>query len=963
MGNADLGLIGSMADANWTRVLFEAIDDAVFVHDEAGNILDANPAACRRLGYTRAELLKLNTRDIDAPEFAAGFQNRLQAQLETGRMRVEGVHRTKNGRRIHVDINTSAIELEGKPAVLAVMRDITERKEVEEALGKQSELLQSILDNMSDAIVVAGAREQIVLFNPMAEHVFGPGLLQGTFALYQADRTTPVREFPVARCVRGESFDDLELFVRHEGSPTGLWISVAGRPLRERGGARTKGGVLVCHDITAAKRHERRVQAQNEIAGIIASGQEFSASAQEILRILCAALDFETALLWQADPATNALERLECWHHPQLDAAAFLGQSQHCALDDQARMLSAVWREGQARRAHASDMPWAASQRWHAARQAGLQAAFMFPIHSGEKTIGVLEFWQQRIHDDEDAEIVTMLQTMANQVGQFLDRQRVETELRDSQALYESLVQCLPQNVFRKDKGSHVTFGNKRYCESLRRPLTELLGKTDFDLFPHELASKYVGDDRHIIETGETLDTIEEHRLPDGHRLFVHVVKTPVYNADNEIIGVQGIFWDVTQEVLAHEAVANSEKRYRQLTEATMDGIVVIDTAGNIVLFNPAAERMFGWRGAEVVGSPARILVPEEFSELSGATLAGYLRTRLPALYGKPQEVKGKRKDGSDFPAEIALSALGLGTDGNGLNHDHAAPIILAAIRDLTERNKMRAVLVQNEKLASIGLLSAGVAHEINNPLAFVANNLVVLERDCKGILTLLDHYDAARAKIAPLDPAWADQAQALADEIDLPYVRANMDRIISRTRDGIDRVTRIVHSLRGMARTEAPSRHDTRIPDLINSSLEILHGKFKRLGVAVHQDHDPNPVVPCVPTQISQVVLNLLVNAFQAVESARRPDGRIDVRTRRLSQEFLLEVRDNGDGIKPENLPRLFDPFFTTKDVGEGTGLGLSISHHIIEAHGGRIDVESTPGAGTCFRVHLPLKDPRTQP
>ena len=624
----------------------------------------------------------------------------------------------------------------------------------------------------------------------MAERIFGPELLQGNFTLYQADRGTPLREFPVVRCVRGESFDGLEIFVRHQDAPAGLSVSIAGRPLREPSGA-IKGGVLVCFDIT--------------------------------------------------------------------------------------------------------------------------------------------------------------------------EHVRVEKELRDSQALYESLVQSLPQNIFRKDRNSRLTFGNHRFCANLKRTLPELLGRSDFELYPEELARKYVRDDRHVMETGKTLDDIEAYHLPDGSRLFIHVVKTPIYNAANEIIGVQGIFWDVTQEVLAQEALANSEKRYRQLTEATMDGIVLIDHDGNIALFNPAAERMFGWRAEEVLGSPARLLVPEEFHDLRADGVTAYLQTRLPKLLGRPHEVKGKHKDGSDFPVEIALNALsqsgGVGAqDGN-------TPLILAAIRDLTERNKMRAVLVQNEKLASIGLLSAGVAHEINNPLAFVANNLVVLERDCKGLLTLVDHYESAREKLAPLDPEWAVRAEALADDLDLAYVKANMDRIIGRTRDGIERVTRIVHGLRGMARTEAPHRQDTRIPDLVNCSLEILQGKFKHLGIAVHQDHDPNPVVPCVETQISQVVLNLLINAFQAVEAVGRADGRIDVRTRRSGGDFLLEVHDNGAGIKPENLPRLFDPFFTTKDVGEGTGLGLSISHHIISAHGGRIEVDSKPGEGTCFRVHLPLKEPRTQP
>lgn len=771
-----------MPHRNWTHVLFEAIDDAVFVHDEQGNILAANAAASRRLGYSGEELLRLNTSDIDDPEFAAGFQSRLRSQMQAGVMRCEGIHRTKDGRRIHVDINTSAIQVDGKPAVLAVMRDITKRKQTEEALHKQSHLLQLILDNMSDAVVVADTAGQIVLFNPMAESMFGTGLVQGEFSLYQADRATPIGESPLARCVRGDSFDDLELFVRHEetAAGAGISISVAGRPLRERDGS-LKGGVLVCYDITEFKRAEK--------------------------------------------------------------------------------------------------------------------------------------------------------------------------ELRDSQALYSSLVQSLPQNILRKDRAGRLTFGNQRYCASMKKSLPELLGKTDFDLFPDDLAKKYVADDQYVMQTRKTLDAVEAHHLPDGSRLYVHIVKTPIMNAEDEVIGVQGIFWDVTEEVSAHETVARSEKRYRQLTEATMDGIVVIDQRGQIALFNPAAERMFGYAAKEAIGMSAALLVPEEFTQLHAEGVVDFLHTRMQDLVGKPREVKGKRKDGSDFPAEVALSLL---TDVADSGNDARPVQILAAIRDLTERNKMRALMLQNEKLASIGLLSAGVAHEINNPLAFVANNLVVLERDCQGLLDLLTLHESGQVHL-PADLVAC--IQAFSEEIDLAYVKGNMPRILSRTRDGIERVSRIVHSLRGMARTDAPRRQDARIPDLIDSALEILHGKFKRLGIVVEQRHDPNPVVPCVPTQISQVMLNLLVNAFQAIEAAGRTDGRIDIRSERQRDHFLLEVRDNGVGIKPENQPRLFDPFFTTKDVGEGTGLGLSISHHIISAHGGRIELDPNSSAGACFRIYLPLK------
>jgi signal transduction histidine kinase len=286
----------------------------------------------------------------------------------------------------------------------------------------------------------------------------------------------------------------------------------------------------------------------------------------------------------------------------------------------------------------------------------------------------------------------------------------------------------------------------------------------------------------------------------------------------------------------------------------------------------------------------------------------------------------------------------------------------LGAIRDLTERNRIRAVLIQNEKLASIGLLSAGVAHEINNPLAFVGNNLAVLERDLKGLMDLLDLYQGATEPLARVAPETAARAVELAEQVDLEYVRANLPRLLSRTRDGVDRVTRIVHSLRGLARTDPPRKQETHLPDLVEASLEMIRGRLRRRGVEVELDYDPSPRVSCVSTQISQVLLNLLVNALQALE-ANPPQGqppRIRVRTRRLGDDMVIEVADNGPGIDPVIRERIFDPFFTTKDVGEGTGLGLSICHNIVTAHGGRIEVDSRPDAGTCFRVTLPLHPAR---
>jgi signal transduction histidine kinase len=312
--------------------------------------------------------------------------------------------------------------------------------------------------------------------------------------------------------------------------------------------------------------------------------------------------------------------------------------------------------------------------------------------------------------------------------------------------------------------------------------------------------------------------------------------------------------------------------------------------------------------------------------------------------------VQGRRKDGTLFPVEISLTALQSGPGERG-------PVqFLAAMRDLTERNKIRGMLVQSEKLASIGLLSAGVAHEINNPLAFVGNNLAVLERDCSGLLPIFELLDASAALLSRAAPEFWRAYCQLADNIDLTYVRDNLARLLERTRDGIERVTRIVQSLRGMARTEAAQPQPASLADLVDGSLEILRGRYLRSGITVEQRHETEARPACVLNQMGQVVLNLLMNAFQAVEARHHRGGRIDILTRQTGNEVLLEITDNGVGIPAENLTKIFDPFFTTKDVGEGTGLGLSISHNIIAAHGGRIEAQSDPGRGATFRVYLPL-------
>lgn len=398
----------------------------------------------------------------------------------------------------------------------------------------------------------------------------------------------------------------------------------------------------------------------------------------------------------------------------------------------------------------------------------------------------------------------------------------------------------------------------------------------------------------------------------------------------------------------SNRELVRSEARARQLTQGCLDAVLATDEQGRITAFNPAAEKAFGYPASDAIGQPLAMLMPDDVQEPEHtASEEGDASVPACLIVGQTVERRGRRRDGEVFPIEVALGRV----EAEGYR------TYIASIRDQTERQRMYAVLARTEKLASIGLLSAGLAHEINNPLAYVSNNLAVLERDLRGILAMFRAYDEARDRIAETAPDVVERVRALAEELDWEYVRTNIDRTIGRSREGIQRVTNIVHNLRSLARTAPPKLERASLAEVLDSALEIIQGEARKGGVTIDRAIDPHlPRIPCAAPQIGQVFLNILVNAVQAVEKGCPPgDRKVRVELRSCPSGQVVEIADNGPGIAEENMVRLFDPFFTTKPIGEGTGLGLAFSHGIITGHGGRIEVDSPPGQGARFRVTLP--------
>ncbi len=264
--------------------------------------------------------------------------------------------------------------------------------------------------------------------------------------------------------------------------------------------------------------------------------------------------------------------------------------------------------------------------------------------------------------------------------------------------------------------------------------------------------------------------------------------------------------------------------------------------------------------------------------------------------------------------------------------------------------------LVQAERLASIGQLAAGVAHEINNPVGYVFSNIGTLERYVADLFRMLTAYEAAEPQLGGT-PEAATLAQ-LRQEIELDYLKEDIPSLMAETLEGVRRVRKIVQDLKDFSRVD--QRQDWEWADLhhgLESTLNIVNNEIK-YKADVRREYGGLPEVQCLAPELNQVFMNLLVNAAHAID---KPRGLIVVRTGAdegaSPPAVWVEIEDDGCGIAPDALPRIFDPFFTTKAVGAGTGLGLSLSYGIVRKHNGSIRVSSTPGQGSRFRVTLPVQ------
>jgi PAS domain S-box-containing protein len=466
-----------------------------------------------------------------------------------------------------------------------------------------------------------------------------------------------------------------------------------------------------------------------------------------------------------------------------------------------------------------------------------------------------------------------------------------------------------------------------------------------------------------IVDTG--IDRFQlklrlRHR--DGGWRWVHTHGV-VVERDSERLPVRmlGINIDITEQHVAQEALQESEARFRAIFDSIQEGIFIhdIDT-GAILATNRRACEMFVSTESDLLAASMEQLSSGE-SPYGQADAAFWM---MRAAAGDPQTFEWHAKDstGRLFWVEITMRlALLAGQER-----------LLAVMRDNSRRkaqeeelrqNLERQVqlnkkleeahnqLLQSEKMASIGQLAAGVAHELNNPIGFVHSNMGSLDNYLADLFAIIDAAEMP-------DGAGADAAQRLdavrrlKEEKDYAFVKTDIAQLMAESRDGLERVRKIVKDLKDFSRVGESEWQWADIQVGIDSTLNIVWNELK-YKCKVNKVYGELPKIYCLPSQLNQVFMNLLVNAGQAIHT----QGEITIRTGLNGDQVWIEVGDTGSGIPKENLNRIFEPFFTTKPVGKGTGLGLSLSYSIVLKHHGRIDVTSEVGKGTTFRVTLPIQ------
>ncbi len=775
-------------------------------------------------------------------------------------------------------------------------------------------LLSDVIDSALDAIVILDEHGNVTVFNGAAERLFAKTATEVSGRLLR-DLLLPAENEPHGPVDLSSGQVTIFDVLRPDGTRIPVEVSSS-----ETSGGGPKTTTVILRDLRQRLEHEREIErlrrlyaALSQVNQAIVRVTERQALFAQIAEVLVTFGGFRMAWVAMFDPSKGQLVPIATFG-PGGDALPALDMVDEDSVGGQTPSGRAFFQG----KPHVSNdlvndprtASWSASSR-----SVGILSAAVFPIRCGGKVRGTLGVCAQEMDFFQEAEVALLVEA-ASDMSFALDMLAFREEHARAEAdaaRLAAIVESTGDAVISETIDGVITSWNPAATRIFGYTAEEAVGRSIGEILP---PSRLTATEREVlarVRSGERIPQIESvRRRKDGTTFPVMSTISPLFGPDGSLSGISCISRDLSETKRA-EQVAERERRFAELLLETMPGTVVVhDETGKVIRWNDTFEQVTGYSPDEITKmDPLEFFVQSDRDAVS---------TRIRAVFTDGEasvEAAFASKDGSNHPYFFTGRRVEL--DGR--------TCLLGVGVDIAERKRTEAQLIVSDRMASVGLLAAGVAHEINNPLAAVIANLELADQEVEAL--------------AERVPVSVDLVEELRD-----------------AREGAARVRTIVRDLKIFSRTERDDTGPVDAEQVIESTLRLARNELRHRA-RLERVFGDIPRVRANESRLGQALLNLVVNAAQSI-----PEGDYDKNLVRIETALgpkgtvIVSVTDTGSGIAPEIRGRLFTPFLTTKPVGVGTGLGLSICHRIISGFGGSIDFTTETGVGTTFHVHLPVAD-----
>ena len=530
--------------------------------------------------------------------------------------------------------------------------------------------------------------------------------------------------------------------------------------------------------------------------------------------------------------------------------------------------------------------------------------------------------------------------------------------LDDERKMMRALIDNIPDHMYVKDIEGRFILVNSEVAKrfGLSDPQS-VIGKTDFDFYPFELAAAFREDELRVMSGGKALIQKEEMGMdPEGNTIPMLTTKVPLRDRTGRVNGIAGVGRDITWLKNSEAALVAAEQKYRRMFDEALVGIFNIEADGSLIQVNPAMAHSMGYESPEEMYA----LLPDGLftTAVSQASHEEILQQVIADGFVKSFELEIYRKDGEKIWISSSMRA----------KHEESRVVGYAGIfEDITERRALRDQLLQAQKLESVGQLAAGIAHEINTPVQYIGDNVRFLRDTFDELIDLNRTYSRLleSARGGAVSEEVLCEVDAAIRKVDVDYVFEEIPKAIGQTLEGVSRVAGLVGAMKEFSHPGTGKKVLLDLNRAIHSTVTVTRNEWKYVAEMDLNLEEALPMVSCLPGEFNQVILNMIINASHAIadvsSGGSAAKGLISIQTRSLDNVVEIRIQDTGGGIPEEIRTRIFDPFFTTKEIGKGTGQGLAIARSVVvDKHQGTIEVETESGRGATFIIRLPCEASR---